>query len=203
MMHVRMRWLRWVGCTLGVLLASGPSGAQDESLTTTGQITVDGRATHYVVHHLPVSSFPQLPASVQNLLNQRGCLIPQTYEAHGPENVIEASLERRGSKDWAVLCSVQGTVSLLVFFGDNPSSPTVLATAPETERLQAHGAEDGLGFDWGIDPASPEQVRTAQVGMRHSPPKLDHDALADSIIDHKTVYHYFAENAWTIVATSD
>lgn len=201
---------RWACCALGVLFVSSPSSAQeglpsgaaDRSLITAGQIVVEGRPTHYVVHHLPVNSFPQLPMTVQNLLNERGCLIPQSYEARGPENVIEASLERRGSKDWAVLCSVHGNVSLLVFFGDSPSSPVVLATAPETERLEAHGT-GGLGFDWGIDPASPEQVRAAQVGMQRSPPRLDHDALADAIIDQKTIYHYFSGNRWTIVATEE
>lgn len=204
MVHTARRKAGWVWnaslCVPIFLLSPKISLSQ---FTEAGQISVNGHPAAYVIHHLPASSFPQLPPGVQNQLNQRGCLIPQTYEAHGPENVIEASLERRGSRDWAVLCSVRGTVSLLVFLGGNPSSPVVLATAPETERLQAHGTEDGLGFDWGIDPASPEQVRAAQMGMRHMPPKLDHDALADSIIDQKTVYHYFAGNAWTIVATQE
>jgi hypothetical protein len=188
-------------CAVGVLPAGSQSGTQ-ASLTTAGQIVVGGRAVHYVVRHLPASSFPQLPSSVQNLLNQRGCLIPQTYEAHQPENVVEASLERRGSKDWAVLCSEHGSVSLLVFFGDG-AAPAVLAKAPETERLQAHGEDGELGFDWGIDSASPERVHEAQMGMRHRPPRLDHDALADSLIDQTTVYHYYAGNAWTVVDTQD
>ena len=59
-----------------------------------------------------------------------------------------------------------------------------------------------LGFNWGIDPASPEHVHEAQIGMSHRPPRLDHDALADSVIDHRTVYHFFAQNgAWTVVAS--
>jgi len=191
--------LAW--CALGLFSAGGQSGLQ-ESLTTTGQIVVEGRATKYIVRHLPVSSFPQLPTGVQNLLDQRGCLIPQTYEAHQPENVIEASLERRGSKDWAVLCSVQGTVSLLVFFADG-TVPAILASAPEMERLQARGEDGVLGFDWGIDPASPQQVHEAQMGMRHPPARLDHDALADSIIDQTTVYHYYSGNTWTVVDTQE
>jgi hypothetical protein len=172
-------------------------------LTESGQVDVDGRTASYLIRHLPVSSFPQLPAAVQNLLNQRGCLIPQTYEAHQPENVIEASLERRGSSDWAVLCSEHGTVSLLVFLAGQSGQPTVLASAPETERLQAHGTSGVLGFNWGIDAASPEQVREVQAGMRHPPGRLDHDALADSKIDQATVYHYFSGNAWTVVETRD
>ena len=128
-------------------------------------------------------------------------MIPQTYEAYHPENVVHASLERAGSSDWAVLCSAEGTVSLLVFFGSRSAQaqPLVLVTAPETERLQAHDPSGVLGFNWGIDPASPEQVHEAQAGLEHHPARLDHDALADSIVERQTVYHFFAKNVWTLV----
>jgi hypothetical protein len=191
----------------GGLRARCQNGTQGDPLDAQGRITVDGIATPYVIHHLPVSSFPQLPAAVQSELNRRGCLIPQTYEAHAPENVIEASLERPGSKDWAVLCSVRGTVSLLVFFESSEAASEagarVLASAPETERLEGHGVAGVLGFDWGIDAGTPEQVREAQAGMRHLPARLGHDALADAVIDQKTVYHYYSDKAWVVVATGD
>ncbi|HEY1768116.1 MAG TPA: hypothetical protein VGG26_10685 [Terracidiphilus sp.] len=193
---------------LGGLPAGGwPGEPQAPPWTDTGHVTIEGHATPYLIRHLPVSSFPQLPGAVGNLLKERGCLIPQTYEAHQPENVVEASLERAGSKDWAVLCSEKGTVSLLVFFGDSAtaslSNPRVLATAPEMTRLQAHGADGVLGFDWGIDSASPEQVHEAQMGMRYPPRRLDHDALADSVIDGATVYHFYTGNAWAVVETGE
>jgi hypothetical protein len=176
-------------------------------LTEQGNIIVAGNSTPYLIRHLPVSSFPALPAAVQAQLNARGCLIPQTYEAHRPENVVQASLEGRGTSDWAVLCSSQGTVSLLVFFAASPvrpaSQPYVLASAPETERLQAHGANGVMGFNWGIDPASPRRVAEAQAGLIPRPAALDHDALADSVIDKKTIYHFYAKSAWTLVALPD
>ena len=181
-----------LSCTL--LPAQAPA-----QLDESGQIVVAGHSTPYLIRHLPVSSFPELPAAVQDLLNRRGCLIPQTYEAHHPENVIHASLERAGSSDWAVLCSAQGTVSLLVYFSSAPANLLVLAAAPETERLQAHDPSGVLGFNWGIDPASPEQIRTAQIGLLHPPARLDHDALADSLIDHRTVYHFYLKNAWIML----
>ena len=168
-------------------------------LSESGQVVVGGRATPYLIRHLPVSSFPELPATVRELLNRRGCLIPQTYEAHGPENVVHASLERAGSSDWAVLCSAEGTVSLLVFFSSAPAQMLVLASAPETEHLQAHDRSGVLGFNWGIDPASPEQIREAQAGLLHRPALADHDALADSLLDHRTVYHFFSKNAWIVL----
>ncbi len=60
-----------------------------------------------------------------------------------------------------------------------------------------------LGFNWGIDPASPQQIREAQAAMAHHPPPLDHDALAETVLNQKTVYHFYARNAWTVVSTSE
>ena len=183
-------------------VAQRPDGDAD-SLIEKGQTILDGHPTPYLIRHLPVNAFPQLPPAVRQTLTRLGCLIPQTYEAHQPENVVRASLERKGSSDWAVLCSVNGTVSLLVFLASSNGEPTVLATAPETSRLQAHGLIGMLGFNWGIDPASPERVHEAQLNMHHPPPRLDHDALADSVVDGKTVYHFYAHGAWTVLDTQD
>jgi hypothetical protein len=172
-------------------------------LNTSGQIMVEGHPAPYLIRHLPVSSFPQLPVAVQDALTRRSCLIPQTYEAHQPENVVHASLERPGSSDWAVLCSANGDVSLLVFLSSSNGEPAVLASAPETERLQSYSASSVLGFNWAIDPASPQAVHEAQLGMRHPPPRLDHDALADSVVDRHTIYHFYSRNAWTLIDTQD
>jgi hypothetical protein len=180
---------------------SAPKSPQ-QALVISGEIAISGHATPYVIHHLPVSSFPALPSAVQDELNKRGCAIPQTYEAHRPENVVHADFEGRGDTDWAVLCATQGTVSLLVFFDGN-SKPTVLASAPETERLQAHDRSGVLGFNWGIDPASPRQIADVQLGMTPRPPMLDHDSLADTIVEHKTIYHFFSKSAWTLVKLPD
>ncbi len=175
------------------------SSSRSDPLTETGQIDANGRNATYVIRHLPVSSFPQLPAPIAATIEAHGCLIPQTYEAHGPENVVRAALERAGSEDWALLCSNRGTVALMVFFASAPEHPMILATAQETERLQREPMSQQLGFNWGIDPASPARVHEAQIGLPHRPPVPDHDALADSIVDHKTVYHSYSTGRWTLV----
>jgi hypothetical protein len=197
--------LRNIGCLLCALLcaclllpAQQPEPAP-APLNVSGQIVVAGHSTPYLIRHLPISSFPDLPAELAILLNRRGCLIPQTYEAHHPENIVHASLERPGSSDWAVLCSERGTVSLLVFFSSAPASLLVLSAAPETERLQPHDASGVLGFNWGIDPASPEQIRTAQIGLLHRPALVDHDALADTLVDRRTIYHFYLKSAWIVL----
>jgi hypothetical protein len=204
-MKAKLALISAASFALGTLTAAGQSTAFSSQqsppaqLNESGQVVVDGHSVPYLIRHLPVSSFPDLPDPMQEALNQRGCLIPQTYEAHQPENVVRARFERPGSLDWAVLCSVHGTVSLLVFFSSNPAQPVVLASAPETQRLQSHGANGVLGFNWGIDPATPNQVHQAQSGLAHQPPWVDHDAVADSVVDHRTVYHFYAKNAWTLL----
>ncbi len=180
-----------------------PNVAAPPQLSESGHIAVAGQMQAYLIHRLPVSSFPELPPATAAVLSQRGCMIPQTYEAHRPENVVQASLERAGARDWAVLCAAKGTVSLLVFFGSAPGAAMELASAPETERLQAHDRSGVLGFNWGIDPATPVDVHEAQAGMNPRPARVDHDALADSIIEHRTIYHFYQKNTWTRLDTQE
>jgi hypothetical protein len=187
-----------------LLPAMGQGSPKEEatqalSLVESGKILVDGRATPYLIRRLPLSSFPKLPDAIADGLNARGCMIPQTYSARRPENVVQASLEKAGSSDWAVLCSVKGTVTLLVFFASAPEKPTELASALETQSLQVHDSSGVLGFNWAIDPASPQRIREAQAAMEHHPPLLDHDALADTILEKGTIYHFYIKNAWTQV----
>lgn len=166
----------------------------------TGKIAVGGHMTTYVIHYLPPNSFPNLPTSVVGSLNQLGCLIPQTYEAHRPENVIHGAFERAGSSDWAALCSVRDTVKLLVFFGSAQGQPQTLFTMPETDRLQTHEGSPILGFNWGIDPASPERIHEAQIGLEHRPPRPDHDAIASSLVDHGAAYYLYTKSEkWALV----
>ena len=199
--HRATFWLP-IGIACLCALALAQTGPGLPPLNESGQIVFAGRSTPYVIRHLPINSFPQLPVAVQDELYRRGCLIPQTYEAHRPENVVHGSFESSNSSDWAVLCSVHGIASLLVFFGSNPSQPFTLASEPETERLQPHPMSADLGFNWGIDTATPRQVREYQTGMDPRPPLLNHDAVADSVVEHSTNYHYFANGSWTLVPTA-
>jgi hypothetical protein len=191
---------------LCVLVASAAAQHDEQSLAnlvTRGEITIDGQSHPYVIRHLPPDSFPNVPEPIAKTLQQRACLIPQTYQAHHPENAVRGSFERPGSQDWAVLCTVQGNVSLLVFFASAPGNPQVLATVPEIDRLQDYSSTHVLGFNWGIDAASPAVIHDAQIGLSPRPLRPDHDSLADSIVDRTTVYHYFKNGSWSLVDLPD
>jgi hypothetical protein len=191
-------------CVLTVCSAAAQHDEQSlANLVTRGDITIDGKSHPYLIRHLPLDSFPDLPEPIAKALEQRACLIPQTYQAHRPENLVRGSFERPGSLDWAVLCSAQGNVSLLVFFARAPNNPQLLATFPETARLQAYNSDGVLGFNWGIDAASPDAIHDAQIGLVPRPPRPDHDALADTIVDRSTIYHYFSNASWALVDLPD
>jgi hypothetical protein len=183
---------------LFLMLAAIAASAQQSNLVTTGRGNVNGKELPYTIRHLPVSSFPDLPKPVADALTQRGCLIPQSYEAHGPENVIHGSFERPGSQDWAVLCTEKdGGVGLFVFFASNPGTPIRIATAPENAAVQPLPDGKELGFFLALDAASPERVHQAQSGLEPRPPRLDHDAVALLFLERHTVYRYFSNGKWT------
>ncbi len=50
----------------------------------------------YAFRMLPPSSFIDLPAPILKDLESRRCLIPQTYEARTPENVIHGAFREKG-----------------------------------------------------------------------------------------------------------
>jgi hypothetical protein len=35
--------------------------------------------------------------------------------------------------------------------------------------------------------------------MERRPPSVDHDAVADSVIDRRTIYHFYSGSAWTVL----
>jgi hypothetical protein len=163
-----------------------------------GSVTIDGKSTPYLIRRLPITTFPDLPLAVTAELDRRHCMIPQSYQAHRPENVIHGSFESPTSSDWAVLCSAGSHVSLLVFFSSAPpATPIVLDEADEKSRLQPHDLTGVLGFNWGIDAATPAAVHEAQAALDHRPAPPTHDSVALSWLEHKTDYWFYQSGHWS------
>ena len=74
------------------------------------------QVTDREITRLAASEFPELPANLAQDLRRRGCTIPQTVFARQPHNVIKGQFARPGQVDWAVLCSLKGRSSILVFW---------------------------------------------------------------------------------------
>lgn len=185
-------------CCVLTMAAAGAQAAPDshpapssvEQLET-GFASIHGRPnTPYQIRLLPISSFPQLPPEVAMQLGRMGCMIPQTYEAREPENVIHGSFEKRGSSDWAVLCSVDHVSTLYVFFQSALSQPIALRHQPNSEWLGVEWSLD-YGSAWGIARRAPRMMPYAD--------KADHDGIEDAFVEQSSTVHYFQNGHWTTI----
>ncbi|MBB6142381.1 hypothetical protein HNQ77_000319 [Silvibacterium bohemicum] len=152
-----------------------------------------GTEVAYRIRLLPLASFPSLPAAIASQLQQKNCMVPQTYEARRPENVIHGAFEKQGSDDWAVLCSASGTTALYAFFQSRPDQPILLRSQRDQEWLGAE-AGSGYGAAWGISIADASQIRPLK-SSRHIAP-IDHAGIRDSNVERSSSIHYFHNGAW-------
>jgi hypothetical protein len=183
--------------------AQEPSqAARSTEQVETGRVRLpSGTEVVYRIRLLPLTSFPALPAAVSAQLDERKCMVPQTYEARAPENVVHASLERKGSDDWAVLCSVNGSTTLYVFFQSKLSAPIALRRQRDTEWL---GSEvvGAYGSAWGIARRGPSQMRAAKSsGSQHI--GFDHDGIDDAFVEKSSTTHYFEDGTWIVFDNSN
>lgn len=142
---------------------------------------------HYRIRLLPVSSYPQLPATIAQQLTEKGCMIPQTYEAREPENVIHGAFEREGSSDWAVLCSVNRVTTLYVFFQSDLSHAIALRRQPDSQWL---------GVEWSLDYGSAWGIAARPARLMPSKARADHDGIEDAFVEQSSTVHYFQNGRW-------
>ena len=168
----------------------------------TGQVTLhDGHQLGYRIRLLPLASFPGIPDAVRAELEARSCMVPQTYEAKQPENVIHGAFQQKGSTDWAVLCSAKDASSLLVFFADRPHAPFTLASGKDSQWIAVTPGGQVRGFAWGIDAIGPAEI-SQQVHA--DPSAFDHDGVDDQFIERTSTIHYCCKSGgWVSFSTGN
>lgn len=201
------------GLLAGLLLASGQAAVSPPQSTAgtadanaehieSGQIrSADGTTVSYRIRLLPLSSFPALPDGVVTQLAHRGCMIPQTFEAKQPENVIQGAFHAPDATDWAVLCSVRGSTTLYVFLAGQFDQPMALRSQPDTAWLGADPGETVLGSAWGIATRTAQELRS-EAAFRNLP-SVDHDGIDDARLERSLTIHYFQDGKWVEVSAGN
>jgi hypothetical protein len=110
------------------------------------------------IKRLRPSAFRDLPTAVQADLTRRGCTIPQPFTAKTPENVISGAFTRRGQTDWAVLCSINGASSILVFRAASTRMVASMSRLPDFTFLQVVDGNGGVGFSRAISRADDKHI---------------------------------------------
>src|SRR5437867_10612883 len=113
----------------------------------------------YIVR-LPPAAFPELPANLVQELQRRGCTVPQEAfsklvssdakkrNSKEPNNVIKGEFARPGQTDWAVLCSVEGVSTILVFWNGSENNPAALVPAADSNYVQGAGGDQWAYSRW-------------------------------------------------------
>jgi hypothetical protein len=150
---------------------------------------------------LPPATFTELPAPIRSDLEKRHCLIPQSYEAKSPENVIHGAFREKGSSDWAALCSQDGTTTLLIYWNGSAAKPAELAVQLDTDTADPHDETSILGYARAIDVASPNKIDEVLANKSYGP--FDHDGIKDAHVEKSSVIHYFKNGMWMALAASE
>lgn len=190
----------------GLMLAGGqsavsPPATAGERVETGRFRAADGHEESYRIRLLPVSSFPQLPEQVAAQLERMHCMIPQTFEAQQPENVIEGAFHAPGSSDWAALCSVDGTTTLHVFFAGHYDTPEPLRSQADTLWLGAQPGSSIYGSAWGIAVRRAGDLRASR--SLHVSGNIEHDGIEDAHIEHSATVHYWQAGKWQTLGGHD
>lgn len=178
-----------------------PSSPMGERVETGQFRSNDGRQESYRIRLLPVSSFPQIPNQVASQLERMRCMIPQSFEARQPENVIEGAFRAPGSRDWAALCSVDGTTTLYVFFAGHYDRPEALRSQADTLWLGAEPGSRIYGSAWGVAVRPASDLRALR--SLHGAAQFDHDGIEDAYLEHSATVHYWQAGQFLALSSHD
>lgn len=154
------------------------------------------QAAERQIVRLPPTAFPTLPTAVVRELQHRGCGVPQESFSKPPNNVISGQFAKRGQTDWAVLCSVKGSSSILVFWNGSARNPAELARREDKLYLQSI-VGDKIGFSRGISTVGRDFiVQRYRSAGGPKPPPIDHQGINDAFLGKASVVQYFLKGEW-------
>jgi hypothetical protein len=155
------------------------------------------------ISRLPPTAFPELPRNLVRELERRACTIPQEAFTKKPHNVIKGQFARPGEWDWAVLCSIKGVSTILVFWNGSEQNPAAIAPMEDRNFLQGITAGK-IGYSRGISPVGKDFI------MRHydayggpKPPPVDHQGIDDAFIEKASVTWYSHGGRWLKLTGAD
>ena len=146
---------------------------------------------------LSPTTFQELPRNVVRELQSRGCRIPQTAYSKKPHNVIKGEFAKPGQIDWAVLCSVKGVSTILVFWNGSDANPASIASMEDRNFLQTINSTDP-GFSRSISPVGKDFItRHYDPYFAPKPPSsIDHQGIDDAFIEKGSSVWYFHARKW-------
>ncbi len=150
-------------------------------------------------------AFPQLPDPIIRDLKSRRCSIPQPWESSRPSNVVSGELKVSGQTDWAILCSVKGKSSVLVYWGALVDQVEEIPGTQISDRKWIRGvAENKVGFSRLITLTKDgflfdhhEYYPQAAINYVNS------NGIVGNYSTQASTVHYWHENQWERMTAND
>jgi hypothetical protein len=164
---------------------------------------LDFQAAERQIVRLSPDAFPMLPEAVVRELQRRECTVPQEVFSKTPNNVVSGQFAKPGQTDRAVLCSLNGASSILVFWNGSASNPAALAESEDKIYLQGLGG-DKSGFSRGISAIGSDfiiEYYRAYGGPK--PPPIDHQGINDAFLGKASVVRYSFGGKWLQLSGAD
>ena len=155
------------------------------------------------IRRLAPTGFQGLPNNIVGELKKRGCTIPQSYGSKKPHNIISGEFAKKGQKDWAVLCSRNGSSSVLIFWGDDSPCPSEILPSRDGRWLQGIG--DGrFGYSRAISPVGRAFIMgTFKNYGGPTPPPILHQGINEAFIEKASTVHYCHKGKWIWLSGGD
>jgi hypothetical protein len=159
--------------------------------------------TESPIVRLPPSAFPELPVAVKAELERRGCTVPQLKKGAPLSNVIHGQFAVRGRADWAVLCSVQGSSSILVFQKGAEKNPASMSERNDFNYLQG-SSPDNYVFGRVLAVVGKDFItKHYEAYGGPTPPPISHEGIEDSVYEKGSEVDYLYSGKWIILSGSD
>ena len=148
------------------------------------------------ISRLRPEAFPDLPPAIAAVLRARNCTVPQPWSSDSPRNVIHGEFVERGQQSWAVLCSVNGWSSILVFRTAEDSTPHSLAKMEDRNFLQSVD-DRSVGYSREIQAVGREFILGHDNGYPvPKPPRITHQGIDDVFLGKASEVWYFDAGKW-------
>jgi hypothetical protein len=162
-----------------------------------------GQENQARILRLAPAAIRELPANLVRELQRRTCTIPQEQHSRKTSNVIRGEFARHGQKDWAVLCSIKGVSTILVFWNGSEKNPGAIAPMEDRTYIQAF-RKDQFSFSREITPVGRDFIRLHHDAYgRVALPPIDHQGINDAFIEKASVVWYFSSGKWLRLSGSD
>jgi hypothetical protein len=148
------------------------------------------------IARLSPAAFRELPTNLVEELQRRGCTIPQETWSGRRNNVIKGQFKKPGQMDWAVLCSLKGVSTILVFWNASEKNPDAIAPAKDPDSNNQRGIR-AVGKDFIM-----RQYRQYRAYGGPKPPPIDHQGIEDAS-EKASIVWYFYESQWLQLTGAD